>query len=107
MNSTLETKLETKNSTESYGKLISLNFGKLFQTCEKTKKKKCGCGCVCGLRVWEWVCGCVGVCAFCASACVVVRVCADVWLWVSAWCVGASARVCVRGCVSVSVFSVE
>ena len=31
----------------------------------------------------------------CACACVVVGVCAGVWLWVSAWSVGAWARMCV------------
>ena len=47
----------------------------------------------------------VGVCVavwVCARACAVVGVCAGVWLWVSAWCVGAWARVCV--CVGLGAF---
>ena len=41
------------------------------------------------------MCGCVGV---------VVGVCAGVWLWVSAWCVGAWARECGGEGVWVFVF---
>ena len=36
--------------------------------------------------MWEWVC---------AGACVAAGACANVWLCISASCVGALARVCV------------